>query len=376
MKYLNVRPPARLTVVLTLFSVLSLSLLVQCDRSSSSDQTSSSDSSTQATADETKANPSGREFDRADGFEQGPQDIKEKRTFTLTDAYTIGPVEEGADQLRAWLEVPLETRQQTVHEITIDAGDLTYELTEEPQLGNRFLYIEIDNPAGTYDVVVNSRVTRHSVREPYRDGRPDDPNTHYLRETSEVPVNEEMKKLALEEGASGNDRESMRNIYEFVVDHSTYYKANPAEYRSSGSGDIEAEYCLYQKQGGCTDFHALYMSMGRSVNIPTRFVIGSFLPPEFEGTDKGVSYHCWAEAYLDGEGWLPLDASYADLWPDLHDFYFGQLDARRVAFSRGRGITLAPESNHDVNYFIKGHIELDGDVYDNWDRKLTFQEVN
>jgi transglutaminase-like putative cysteine protease len=348
-----------------LSSLLSLSLLFQPAESVPSDDSSGSD-----------ASPATVEFDRAEGFEKGPQEIKDKRTFELTDSYTIGPVESDVDQIRAWLEVPLETSQQTVENVSVDAGDLSYKITEDPVLGNRFLYIEIDDPENrTYEVVVNSRVTRSSISGPYKEELSDQQRQKFLRQTSEVPVNETMKELAVKQGAKGSDLASMRAIYNFVVNNSTYYKANPEKFSGSGEGDIDAEYCLYQKQGGCTDFHALYMSMGRSMEIPTRFVIGSFLPAEFEGKDKGVAYHCWAEAYLDGKGWLPLDAAYGDLWPDLHDYYFGQLDARRVAFSRGRGLTLVPESNQPVSYFIKGHVEADGEKYDNWTRKLTFEEV-
>lgn len=364
-KYLSSSPPVRVSLVLMLSSLLSLSLLFQPAGSAPSDDSSSSEA--------VSANV---EFDRAEGFEKGPQEIKEKRTFDLTDTYTIEPVESDVDQIRAWLEVPLETRQQTVEVLSVDAGDLSYKITQDPVLSNRFLYIEINDPENrTYEVVVNSRVTRSSISEPYQEATSEREREHFLRQTTEVPVNEKMKELALEQGADGTDLRSMKAIYDFVVENSTYYKANPKEFTGSGEGDIDAEYCLYQGQGGCTDFHALYMSMGRSVEIPTRFVIGSFLPAEFEGKDKGVAYHCWAEAHLDGQGWLPLDAAYGDLWPDLHDYYFGQLDARRVAFSRGRGINLVPESDQPVSYFIKGHVEADGETYENWDRTLTFQEV-
>ena len=376
-KYLSSSPPVRWTFVLTLLSFLSLSLLLQCGRSDSNDPSSSSSDSSQQTSSSESNTPSATvEFNRAEGFEKGPQEIKKQRTFELTDSYTIGPVESDVKQIRAWLEVPLENSQQKVEDLTVDAGDLSHKITEDPLLGNRFLYIEIDDPENkTYEVVVKSRVTRSSIEGAYKEDLTEKQKQHFLRQTTEIPVNEDMRKLAQKEGASGTDLNSMRAIYDFVVNNSTYYKANPEKFSGSGEGDIDAEYCLYQKQGGCTDFHALYMSMGRSMEIPTRFVIGSFLPAEFEGKDKGVAYHCWAEAYLDGKGWLPLDAAYGDLWPDLHDYYFGQLDARRVAFSRGRGLTLVPESNQPVSYFIKGHVEADGEKYDNWTRKLTFEEV-
>ncbi len=367
--------PSRLNIVFVLLSFLSLSLLLHCGRSSSDNQPSSSSSSAPSAGEESDVNVSEAHGNRARGFEQGLSNIQDKRTFKLTHDYTIGPVDEHAEKLRAWLAIPLENRHQTVHEISIEAGPLAYDITKDPQHGNRFLYIEISNPSGTYDVTVNSRVTRHSIREPYRSTRPNNTKTHYLRETSGVPVHEKMKKLALEQGAGGTDRETIRNLFNFVIDHATYNKANPTKYQSSGSERVDATYVLEQRQGGCADLNALFVSLARSVKIPTRSVFGAFLPAKFDGKDHGAIDHCWTEAHLDGEGWLSLDVSFADLWPDLRDVYFGGLDARRVVFSRGRGIQLVPESDTPVRYFINGHVELDRKEYDNWTRKRTFEEI-
>lgn len=362
--------PAGFIVTLILLSSLSLGVLVQCGRSSSNNQSSSSDPSTPSTAD--RADP---KYNRPEGYEHAPREIKEKRTFTLTDTYTIGPIEEEAHQLRVWLQVPLENRRQTVHEIRIDAGHLNYQITNDPQLGNRFLYFDIEHPSGPYKVVVNSRVTRHSIRAPYSSERPENATSFYVRETPGVPVNKKMKQLAVEQGATGNNRKSMRRIYDYVVKQAVYDEANPTRDDPSDTDEMNPVYDLVQKPGRCTDVPALLMSLSRSVQIPTRFVAGSYLPAKFEGRDRGVSSHCWAEGYLNGQGWLPIDATFGDLWPDRHDFYFGQLDARRVAFTRGMDIELVPAASTQVRAFTKGHIELDGEVYQNWNRTRTFEEL-
>jgi len=368
----NPRPasPAGFIVTLILLSSLSLGVLLQCGRSSSNNQSSSSEPSTPSTADRADFN-----VNRPEGYKHGPREIKEKRTFTLTDTYTIGPIEEETHQLRAWLQVPLENRRQTVHEIRIDAGHLNFQITKDPQLGNRFLYFDIEHPSGPYEVVVNSRVTRHSIRAPYSSERPENATTFYVRETPGVPVNEKMKQLAVEQEATENNRKSMRRIYDYVVKQATYDEADPNKDDPSDTDDMNPTYGLVQKPGGCTDVPALLMSLSRTVQIPTRFVAGTFLPAEFEGRDRGVSSHCWAESYLNGQGWLPMDATFGDLWPDRYEFYFGQLDARRVAFSRGMDIELVPAASNDVRSFIDGHVELDGEEYENWNRKRTFDEL-
>jgi hypothetical protein len=47
--------------------------------------------------------------------------------------------------------------------------------------------------------------------------------------------------------------------------------------------------------------------------------------PDPEGKREGdiPGYHCWAEFYLDGVGWVPVDASEASKFPAKRDYFFG-----------------------------------------------------
>ena len=75
-------------------------------------------------------------------------------------------------------------------------------------------------------------------------------------------------------------------------------------------------------------------------------------------------YHCWVDLYFDGEGWVPIDASEAIKHPDKADYFFGALDADRVAFSTGRDIRLSGDTDSaTVNYFIHPHVLVDGRPY-------------
>jgi hypothetical protein len=58
--------------------------------------------------------------------------------------------------------------------------------------------------------------------------------------------------------------------------------------------------------------------------------------------------HFWAEFYIPHYGWIPVDANYGDVQvKDFKDrsFYFGNLDNRHIAFSRGRTLCSMPEEN-------------------------------
>ena len=82
-----------------------------------------------------------------------------------------------------------------------------------------------------------------------------------------------------------------------------------------------------------------------------------------EGVRNGSigGYHGWAEFYLDGYGWVPVDPAQAARHPSRRDEYFGGLDPNRLTISVGRDIMLVPpQKSPRLNYFINPHWEGDG----------------
>ena len=60
------------------------------------------------------------------------------------------------------------------------------------------------------------------------------------------------------------------------------------------------------------------------------------------------------------------------------NYYFGNLDERRVTWSRGRDLILSPrQDGGPVNAIAKAYVEVDGQSVPDgkvWTRKLTFVE--
>ena len=82
----------------------------------------------------------------------------------------------------------------------------------------------------------------------------------------------------------------------------------------------------------------LFCALARATEIPAQPVAG-VLVDRFGNTTR----HYWAEFWLDGFGWVPLDPALGagaspagfDLRENHASYYFGNLDNQRIAFSRG-----------------------------------------
>ena len=95
-----------------------------------------------------------------------------------------------------------------------------------------------------------------------------------------------------------------RHIYNYVIATMHY------DHNGTGWGHGDAVWACDSKHGNCTDFHSLFIGMARAAGIPARFEIGFPLPTNAH--DGAItSYHCWAQFYVQGIGWIPIDASEA-----------------------------------------------------------------
>ncbi|MGA9183575.1 MAG: hypothetical protein WB117_21605, partial [Candidatus Acidiferrales bacterium] len=79
--------------------------------------------------------------------------------------------------------------------------------------------------------------------------------------------------------------------------------------------------------------------------------------------------------YVQGIGWIPIDASEAWKHPEKRDYYFGATDANRVKMSLGRDIRLNPPQKGDpLNYFVYPYAELDGKPFTDLKNDYSFRD--
>ncbi|MEW5962726.1 MAG: transglutaminase family protein [Pseudomonadota bacterium] len=185
-----------------------------------------------------------------------------------------------------------------------------------------------------------------------------------------VVVDEATRSLANEIiGSEANPLTQARRIYDYVTGKMTY---DAAQQSWTGSS-VHALTCSV---GNCNDIHALFISLARSIGIPARLVLGQALEPPPPGQDvcELCGYHCWAEFFCRGIGWIPVDASCACKY-GKHAL-FGGLEMNHIAWSVGRDIRLEPAQQGEPLLFFAGpYAEVDGRAHTNVARHIGFEQI-
>jgi len=86
----------------------------------------------------------------------------------------------------------------------------------------------------------------------------------------------------------------------------------------------------HSHRGDCGQFSALFVAWCRAVGIPAREVVGAFVHVDV------MNPHVWAEFYLEGTGWVPVDPSMGNALAHQAGnaaATFGHLRPTRFAFS-------------------------------------------
>jgi transglutaminase-like putative cysteine protease len=136
---------------------------------------------------------------------------------------------------------------------------------------------------------------------------------------------------------TGNERlpfPKAQRIYNWLVS-TVKIQADPLANNALEAGALEA---LAEKTADSFSASLLFCALARATEIPAQ-PVGGVLVDRWGNTTK----HYWAEFWLDGFGWVPLDPALGagaapaefNLREDHASYYFGNLDNQRIAFSRG-----------------------------------------
>lgn len=129
-------------------------------------------------------------------------------------------------------------------------------------------------------------------------------NEVYLQSIQMIRWNNNMnavKKARELTKGSKNDKEKVEAIYEYIVDNISYDNYKLRKICSNYIPTIDE--ILKSQKGICYDYAALFAAMLRSVDVPTKLVMGT------KNDIKG--YHAWNQVYLkDTSEWITIDTTY------------------------------------------------------------------
>ncbi len=296
------------------------------------------------------------------------------REMQFSYAFAVKNIPSETNRVDIWVPVPRSDARQSISNLKVEC-DYPYSFETEPEYGNSILKVEASGSIPeSLSVVMNFSVARTGYHLLQENDHPSETASEKTRQRFLAPdrlvpidgkIAEQAKKVVRDDMTP---LEKARAIYDHVAGTVTYDKTG------TGWGRGDAIYACDVRTGNCTDFHSLFIGMARASGIPARFVMGFPVP---EGVTEGeiLGYHCWAEFYIDGVGWLPIDASEASKYPEKWNDLFGGLDPHRVQFTVGRDIRVPSIGQSEpLNYFIYPYVLVDGKPHGEVQRHIRFSE--
>ncbi len=298
------------------------------------------------------------------------------RHFEFTYKAEIPELPKDAKRVDVWIPIPQSNENQTIGKVSMTPEGT---VETEPKTGNRFVHFAVDAPfppSWKFEMTVDA-TRREYLRKDFRakGAKPlsDEEKkalAAFLGADKLVPIDGKIGELSKQ---VGGDERNIVNLGRKYYDHVLGLMKYSKEGQGWGRGD--AVWACDSKFGNCTDFHAVFIGMSRAAGIPARFAMG-FSIPEARGAGAVGGYHCWAEFFVPGYGWVPVDISEADKHPELAEYYFGAHTEDRVEFTRGRDLALVPpQKGEPLNFFVYPYAEADGKKWDGVKRSFSYRDV-
>ena len=280
-----------------------------------------------------------------------PTDLSRKHRrfeFTYEAALDAPPV--GAKDVRLWIPIPIDTPDQKVESVKIEADGKTEERAIEHGFGSSVCVMSDGAPVKVKAVFTITRYETHGDTKAYADAQDS------LLPDAKIPLDGKVATIAASMPSEGDALHMGKLLYTHTLDRMKYDKP---EGQPWGRGD--AEWACESRIGNCTDFHSYFIGLARSKGIPARFEMGFSIPGGANPVEPVKGYHCWAYFWSDTQGWVPVDISEADKAPEKAEYFFGTLDENRFTMTGGRDVLLTPRPKAGaLNFFVYPYAEVDG----------------
>ena len=294
---------------------------------------------------------------------------------TITMEFDLSDQPQGKEA-RLWIPYPLSDADQLISNISISGNFAESAVLSDQKYSTPMLYARWDESADSRKLALTFSATRREVIKknfPEREGawEPAD-YALYLEPTRLGPIDGVVKQLADQiVGDNTTVYAKAKAIYDWICENM---------YRDPGTnGCGEGNVCLLlQAPGGkCTDIHSVFVALCRAVGVPAREIFGIRLGKK-DVEDITKWQHCWAEFFLPGYGWVPVDP--ADVrkmmltqnlelgdprTKEYRAYFWGGWDAYRVKLATGRDLVLNPaQVGEPLNTFGYPYAEIGGEPID------------
>lgn len=263
--------------------------------------------------------------------------------------------------LKVWMPVPIESGSQTnVTILSVEPARYhTSSTGTDADIGLEYCEIPLEEVTDPWlNISARYRFTQHEQRFfidpaqvlPYNTTSPE--YLMYTTSSKNIALTPDiMEKSRSIVGDETNPYLQAEMIYWDVV--TTHPYSHAPHFWLDATNTPESLYVFETGIGDCASQSLYFSSLCRSLGIPARATGGYQM---IEGT---AGTHIWAEFYLEGYGWIPVDvtaaeggdASYNATPEDLHRYkayYFGSLDPYRFTIQKSLDLPVVPDAGDAV----------------------------
>ncbi len=213
-----------------------------------------------------------------------------------TQYHYDAPVAYALQRLRL---VPLDGPTQKIAEWNLEIEGATQEVQFADQFGNDTRLISVSGEPHSISVHAAGEVETRDTTGIYGPNRGFAPLWLFGRQSRLTEPGKGVEKLLSDMPDGGRDIAWLHELVNRIRDKVGY------EVGTTDAGTT-AEDALEQGTGVCQDHAHIFLSAARKSGLPARYISGYLL---IEGTTDQVASHAWAEAHLDGLGWVGFDVS-------------------------------------------------------------------
>lgn len=315
--------------------------------------------------------------------------VKERKGKVTVEVNVNAPAD--AKDVRIWIPYPASDANQAISDVAVTGNFTSKSVAKDAESGSSILSVEWKGPAGGRQLTYAFTAVRNEVL------------SGSLVDAGKVVPQAEMKEYldlswlgkteqrirreaALITEGKTTALDKARAVYEWVVDN---MRRDP---NAKACGLCDVERLLSERMGKCADVHTVFVALCRAAGVPARDLWGIRMPKAREG-DMTKMQHCWAEFYLPGTGWVPVDAG--DVHKIVHDrklsaedakrlpernYFFGSVDEYRILLGTAHGKLTPPQAGGPLVYFMYPYAEADGkplgeDINFNFGYTITFKEL-